>query len=146
MHGAADRRQVVLAEGLERDVAQDDDVIVAADLLEGPLQDGDRVLAVAFEPLRIGSRHPSRRAGEPLPVRVLARPADEGANRLLRRLPARATPEPRFDLKLRERPVHRCLHAAGSARWIEVAGESSRTGRAQRFQGLPPARTDSNGR
>jgi hypothetical protein len=49
MHGAADRGQVVLAEGLERNVAQDDDVVGAADLLEGPLQDRDRVLRAAAQ-------------------------------------------------------------------------------------------------
>lgn len=50
MHSSADCRHVVLAAGLERDVAQNDDVVVAANLLEGPLQDFGGVLTVASEP------------------------------------------------------------------------------------------------
>ena len=105
---------MVLAAGLERDVAQDHDVVIAADLPEGPLQDLGRVLLVALEPFRVGPRHAGRRIGEPLPVRILPGPADQGANRLLGRLAARALPNLLLDLNLRKRPVHLSLQTASS--------------------------------
>jgi hypothetical protein len=47
MHLADDRHHMVLAIGLDANVAQHDDLVVALDLLEGARQDLGRILIVA---------------------------------------------------------------------------------------------------
>src|SRR6202034_2688598 len=72
---------VVLAMGLEADVAQHDDLVIAAGLLEGALEIFARVVVVAGEPFLIGARHARRRSAQPLAVGIVAGPADQGADR-----------------------------------------------------------------
>src|SRR5262249_4910722 len=78
--------QMVLAMRLEADVLQEDDLVIAGNLLEGAVQQLHRVLAVAAEEFLIGADHPVRRAEQALALRVVARPADEGAHRVHRLL------------------------------------------------------------
>ncbi len=58
---ADDRRHVVLAMAFETDAAQHDHLVVALDLLEGLLQDGFRILAIAAEPFLEGLGDAGRR-------------------------------------------------------------------------------------
>src|SRR5580704_4451892 len=83
MHAADDRREVMLAMGLEADVAQHDDLVIAAGLLEGALEVFARIVVVAGEPFLVGARHPRRRGAQALAVRIVAGPADQGADRAL---------------------------------------------------------------
>jgi hypothetical protein len=128
MYRTADRGHVVLAAGLEGDVAQDDDVVVSADLLEGPLEDLEGILLVAFEPLCIGPSHPSGRVNKPLPFGILAGPADQGADRLFRRIAAQAVSDLSLNLKLCQRAVHPVLQLAPSSPWMKLPRKGSRTG------------------
>src|SRR5580692_11579061 len=81
MHAADDRREVMLAMGLEADVAQHDDLVIAAGLLEGALEVFARIVVVAGEPFLVGARHARRRGAKALTVGVVAGPADQGADR-----------------------------------------------------------------
>src|SRR5260370_20638832 len=83
MHEADDRREVRLAMGLEADVAQPHDLVIAAGLLEGALEVFARVVVVAGEPFLVGARHARRGGAKPLAVGVVAGPADQGADRAL---------------------------------------------------------------
>ena len=89
VHAPDDRRHVVLAVRLEGDVAQHDQLIVAADLLEGAAQVGGRVDVVAGEPVAVGVHHALRGVLQPLAARILARPAQAAC----------APPLPRHDVK-----------------------------------------------
>src|SRR5580658_346417 len=96
MHAADDRREVMLAMGLEADVAQHDDLVVAAGLLEGALEVFARVVVVAGEPFLVGARHPRRRGAKPFAVGIVAGPADQGADRGLGLRPRRPGRPGRF--------------------------------------------------
>src|SRR5918993_778905 len=79
---ADDRGHVVLAMALERNVLQQHDLVIAADLVEGPAEVDRRVLLVAasiFLP-RLGNT--PRRIEQAFAVGIVARPADEGADRV----------------------------------------------------------------
>jgi hypothetical protein len=73
----------MLAIAFETDVAQHDHLVIALDLLEGPLQHGHRVFLVAAEPLAVGAGHPAGCVEQALAVRVVASPAQQGAHRFL---------------------------------------------------------------
>jgi len=89
--GAADdRRHVVLAVRLEADVAQQHHLIVALDLLEGALQQIDRIHRVALEEFFGGFHHALWRAGEPLARRIVTGPADQRFHRPQRFVAGRA--------------------------------------------------------
>src|ERR1700722_19091327 len=60
--------------------AQEHDLVVARDLLEGALEIVARVLVVAREPFLVGAHDARRRAEQPLAIGVVARPADERAH------------------------------------------------------------------
>src|SRR5580704_2545314 len=81
MHAADDRREVMLAMGLEADVAQHDDLVIAAGLLEGALEVFARIVVVAGEPFLVGARHARRGGAKPFAVGVVAGPADQRADR-----------------------------------------------------------------
>ena len=83
--GAADdRHHVVLAVALEADVAQQNDLVVVVHLGEGAAEQRHRVDGVAPEELLVGAHHAGRRVVQSFAGRVLARPAQQGAHRLLR--------------------------------------------------------------
>ena len=57
---------MMLAMGVEFDVAEHDDVVIAADLLEGTRKRLDRIFLIALEELAIGIDHPLRRVEQAL--------------------------------------------------------------------------------
>ena len=81
---ADDRRQMMLAVGLEADVAQHHHLVIAVGLLEGAREDQHRVVPIAREVLLIGPHHPLGRADQPFPVRIVPGPEDQGPDRLFR--------------------------------------------------------------
>jgi hypothetical protein len=89
--GLADHRQhVVLAEADEADVPQDDQLVIAADLLEGALEIAPRVGLVAREQLNVRARHAGRRVQQAFTGDIVPRPADQGAHSLFGFVLARA--------------------------------------------------------
>jgi NifU-like protein involved in Fe-S cluster formation len=74
---ADEGHHVVLAMRIERDVADEDHVLVAVDLLEDALEHVARVLAIALVELAIGLGDALRRIEQALPRRIVARPADQ---------------------------------------------------------------------
>jgi hypothetical protein len=60
---------------LEADVLQQDDLVVAGNLLEGAMQQRHGVFAVAVEEFFIGAHHPVGSAEQPFARRVVAGPA-----------------------------------------------------------------------
>ena len=66
---AHDRGEVVLAVRDEADVPEQDDLVVAAGLVEGGAQDRDPVLAVAAEPLLVGAGDAAGRGAQAGAVR-----------------------------------------------------------------------------
>jgi len=83
VHASDHRRDVVLTMRLEGDVAQHDHLVVSGDLLEGAAQVGRGVDLIAGEPVAIRIDHPLRRVAQPFARRVIARPAQQGAYRIL---------------------------------------------------------------
>src|SRR6516162_5025993 len=83
MHFADNRRDVVLAMRLEADVLQNNNLVVAVGLLKGLLEQPDRVLIIATEELLVGAHDAVRRAEQPFALWIVARPPDQGPNRLL---------------------------------------------------------------
>jgi hypothetical protein len=81
---ADERHHVVLAMGRERDVADEDDVVIALDLLEGAVERLRRILVVAGIELLIRADHAVGRACQPFAGGVVAGPADQGADGFLR--------------------------------------------------------------
>ena len=88
---ADDRREMMLAMRLERDVLQQHDLVIAADLLEGAAEMVRRILGIAARIFLPGARDPRRRVEQPLAVGIVAGPADQGPHRLLRRRRGTAT-------------------------------------------------------
>src|SRR6185312_831757 len=78
--GPGDGRHVMLAGRLQRNVAQQDDVVVAVDFLERAAEQGIGVLLVARKPLLVGARDARRRVPQTLTRGLVARPADQGAH------------------------------------------------------------------
>jgi len=81
---------VVLAIGFEADVAQHHDLVVALHLFEGALQDLGRVVLVAGKELLVGAHDAVRCAEQALAIGIVARPAQQDADRFLRLLARRA--------------------------------------------------------
>src|SRR5829696_7547810 len=103
---------MVLAAGLERDVAQDHDVVIAADLLEGPAA-GSRpgpARSPRTIPRRPASHGPAYRRALPAPDPP--RPSGSGCEPPAR--PPRGSGALLLDLNLRKRPVHLSLQTASS--------------------------------
>src|SRR6185312_5482461 len=80
MRLAEDGRQMMLAAALEADVAQHHHLVIAFDLLEGAFQHLLGVGVVAGEPFLIGAGDTARRVHQPLAVRIVAGPADQGTD------------------------------------------------------------------
>jgi len=77
---ADDRREVMLAMRLERDIPQRNDFVVARDLFKCPAQVVGGVLLIAGEPFLERTRDPRGRALKPFAVRVVAGPAEQHAH------------------------------------------------------------------
>jgi hypothetical protein len=73
----------MLAMALQADVAQQDDLVVAVGLLEGALQQGNGIDAVAGEELLILADDPAGRVDQALARGIVAGPAQQGADGLL---------------------------------------------------------------
>src|ERR1700741_2740238 len=78
-----DRREVVLAVGLKRYVAQHDHFVIARNLVECSAEIVARLLGIAREPFFIGAGDASRGSLQSLTIRVVAGPANEGADGIL---------------------------------------------------------------
>src|SRR5579884_4336450 len=77
MDAADDRREVMFAMRFKTNVAQDHDLVVAADLLEGALEIIPRIVVIAGKPFLIGAHDTRRRGSQAFAVRVVARPLNE---------------------------------------------------------------------
>ena len=87
---ADERRDVVLAMRDEGNVADEDQVLVAVDVVEDPRQMLAGVLAVAGEQFLVGLDHPARGVEQPLAIGIVAGPGDQGADRRLGLVASRA--------------------------------------------------------
>ena len=74
---------MVFAMTLEPDAAKHDHLVIAFDLLEGLLQDLDRVLTITREELLERACHARRRLAQAIPLGIIARPPDDGPDRRL---------------------------------------------------------------
>ncbi len=74
---AHERHHVVLAMGMERDIAHQNDVVIAADLGKGRFQHSLGVFFVAREKFAIGVGDAARRIDQPFAVGVISRPGDQ---------------------------------------------------------------------
>src|SRR5215510_4214900 len=90
VNAADDRRDMVLAMGLEPDVAQHDDLVVAANLLEGPLQVFARILEIARKPVLVSPHDARRSAEQSFAFGIIPGPANERAHGLLGGLAGRS--------------------------------------------------------
>src|ERR1700716_3931610 len=82
MGATDDRGKVMLAMGLEPDIAQHHHLVIARDLVECAVEIVARFLVVAGEPLFVSARHPGRGSQQALPIGVVAGPANECAHRV----------------------------------------------------------------
>jgi len=73
---------VMLAVTHQRDVAHHHHLVVALDLGESGFEHLGRVLLVASKELSIGPGHAGRSALQPLPVRIITSPQDQGTHGL----------------------------------------------------------------
>ena len=93
MGPADDRHHMVLAMGFDADIAQHDDLVIAFGLGKGPVQELHRIDGIAGEEFLIGAHHPGRRFAQAFAVRIVAGPAQQGADCrfgfLARRAPGR---------------------------------------------------------
>jgi hypothetical protein len=101
MREARDRRQVMFAERLERDVAKRDDLVVSCGLIEGTLEHRFRIFAVSLEPLLVCAGDPGGCILQILSTGVVTGPSHKSPDRVLG-LPLR-----RFQL---ENLSHQKLH------------------------------------
>jgi hypothetical protein len=80
MGPAQERQHVVLAEAHHADVAQHHQLVVAADLVEGPLEIFAGIHVVAREQLLVGARDTAGGVQQALAVGVVPRPFDQSAD------------------------------------------------------------------
>src|SRR3546814_15945150 len=74
---ADDRRQMMFAVGLKRDVLQQDDLVVAAHFFEGAAEMDGRIFSVALRIFLPGARDPRRSIKQAFTFRNIAGPANE---------------------------------------------------------------------
>src|SRR5262249_45894360 len=84
VNAADDRRYVVFAMRFEPDVAQQDDLVVAGDFFEGPLQVLARIFEITCKPFLVCARDARRCANKSFAVGIIAGPTNERAYRLFR--------------------------------------------------------------
>src|SRR3990167_2073375 len=77
MRLAHDRRHVMFAMRMKRDVAQQNDFVITADLLESALEIGFGAFFIALEIFEEGVDDALRRVDEPFAFRVVADPAKQ---------------------------------------------------------------------
>ena len=80
MRLADDRHHVVLAMRMELDVADDDEIVIAGDLLEGAAELFRRAHVVAVEHFEVGLGDALGRVDQALAVRIVAGPAQQRAH------------------------------------------------------------------
>src|SRR5437762_9143518 len=80
MRASEERHDVMLAMRVELDVAQHDDIVIAADVFERGGQCLERAFFVSLEELAIGIGDASRRVAEPLACGIIASPGNERAD------------------------------------------------------------------
>ena len=73
---------MMLTMRLKRDILQQDNLVITADLLERAVEVDSGILVIAARIFLPRPRHPRRRIEQPLAARVVARPADQGPHRL----------------------------------------------------------------
>ena len=73
----------MLAVGFQPDIAQDDHLVIALDLLEGAFEELHRVFPIAGEPFFKGARHTGRRVQQAFAFGVVTGPTKQGAYGLL---------------------------------------------------------------
>ncbi len=81
---AGERHDVMLAMGMERDIADEDEIVVRSDLGEGAVEDVDRAFAIAAEQLLIGADDALRGVHEALARGIIAHIGNERPHRRLR--------------------------------------------------------------
>ena len=84
MRFARERHHVVLAMGIEGDVAHQHEVVVPADLAERSLEYVDRTFAIPAVELPVGVDHPFGRIAQPLAIGIVAGIGDQRAHRCQR--------------------------------------------------------------
>ena len=84
MHLPDDWSEMVLAVRFERDIAKDDDFVVARDFLKSPPQIFPGVVGISGEPLFVCANDPLWRPFHAFAVGVIARPSYQCANSILR--------------------------------------------------------------
>src|SRR5690242_15447548 len=131
---ADDGRHVVLAMRLERDRLQQNDLVIAADLLEGPVEVHRRVLGIALGIFAPGTSDAPRGVEQALTVGIVAGPANERSDRLFHVLGdlglLRGLDEiPVFGLTMKERRVHFAssfwMSSATSAACSRISGTAT---------------------
>ncbi|MNI47067.1 hypothetical protein D3C73_1015640 [compost metagenome] len=80
MGHAHDRQYMVFAKADEPDIPENNQLVIPADLLEGPLQIGARVALVALEQLLVAARDARWRIEQAFPIRIVSGPFYQGAN------------------------------------------------------------------
>src|SRR6476661_4378505 len=80
---ADDRRHVVLAMRLERDVLEEHDLVIAAHLFEGAAEVSGGVLFIATGIFTPGAGHAARRIQQSLTIWIVAGPADKSPDSFL---------------------------------------------------------------
>ena len=80
MRAADEGGDVVLAMGVEFDIAQHDEVVIAADILEGARQGLGGVFVIAAEKLAKGLGHAARRIQQAFAVGIIAGPGQQHAH------------------------------------------------------------------
>jgi hypothetical protein len=114
MRLADERHHMMLAVGGERNVADKDDIVVAVDVLERPVERLGGVEGVAGIKLLIGGDNATRRVEETVAIGIVSRPGDQRPYGRLGFLAARALPLRNLQLRcdfrgfLRE-SVHKTL-------------------------------------
>src|SRR6516162_11011285 len=91
MRFADERDHVVLAVGMQLDIAQHDDIIIARNFVEGAGQHVERALMIAGKKLIVGADHPLWGLAQAFARRIVAGIGYERADGLLRLLPRGAS-------------------------------------------------------
>ena len=77
MRDTDNRRHVMFAVRFERNIAQDDQFVIAFDFLEGALQELDRILGIPPEPVFVSKDDALWRIAQAFAFGIVARPAKE---------------------------------------------------------------------
>src|SRR5438270_336120 len=106
---AGDRREMMLAGRNERNRAQQDRLVIILGLAERALEQSGGIDRIARKPFTIGARDAGRGLAQPLARGIVAGRPDQGADRRLDLVPARA----RYMARLARRQLGDDLVATG---------------------------------